>query len=113
MHRRGRARNWIASDGRRHPSDLQSLIAIQLGVTGALPFQIRLTLQRGTRRESEHVPDVYLRLAFAVVIGATIKSLAARSSRREHADRCDDGPARLVSTPAPGVVTAAIRGKDP
>ena len=93
---------------------LQSLIAIQLGVTGALPFQIRLTPQRGTRRESEHVPDIYLRLAFAVVIGATIfKSLAARSSRREHADRCGDGPARLVSTPAPGVVTAAIRGKDP
>jgi len=93
---------------------LQSLIAIQLGVTGALHFQIRLTPQRGTRRESEHVPDIYLRLAFAVVIGATIfKSLAARSSRREHADRSDDGPARLVSTPAPGVVTAAIRGKDP
>ena len=93
---------------------LRSVIAIQLGVTPALLFQIRLNPQRGTRRESEHVPDIYLRLAFAVVIGATIfKSLAARSSRREHADRRDHGPARLVSTPAPGVVTAAIRGKDP
>ena len=93
---------------------LQSLIAIQLGVTGALHFQIRLTPQRGTRRESEHVPDIYLRLAFAVVIGATLfKSWAARSSRREHADRRDDGPARLVSTPAPWVVGAATRGKDP
>jgi hypothetical protein len=93
---------------------LQSLIAIQLGVTGALPFQIRLTPQRGTRRESEHVPDVYLRLAFAVVIGATLfKSLSARSSRRDHAGRRDFEPASLVSTPAPGVVTAAIRGKDP
>ena len=93
---------------------LQSVIAIQLGVTAALPLQIRLTPQRGTRREGEHFPDVYLRLAFAVVIGVTLfKSLAARSSRREHADRRDDGPARLVSTPAPGVVTAAIRGKDP
>jgi hypothetical protein len=93
---------------------LQSVIAIQLGVTAALPLQIRLTPRRGTRREGEHFPDVYLRLAFALVIGATLfKSLAARSSRREHADRRDDGPARLVSTPAPGVVTAATRGKDP
>ena len=93
---------------------LRSVIAIQLGVTAALPFQIRLTPQRGTRREGEHVPDVYLRLAlFALVIAATLfKSLVARSSRREHADRRDDGPARLVSTPAPGV-TAATRGKEP
>jgi len=93
---------------------LRSVIAIQLGVTPALLFQIRLTPQRGTRREGEHLPDVYRRLAFAVVIVATLfKSLAAHSSRREHADRRDDGPARLVPTPAPGVVGAATRGKDP
>jgi hypothetical protein len=93
---------------------LQSVIAIQLGVTAALPFQTRLTSQSGTRREGEHFPDVDLRLAFAVVIGATLfKSLATRCSRREHADGRDDGPARLVSTPAPGGVTAATRGKDP
>ena len=93
---------------------LQSVIAIQLGVTAALPFQIRLTPQLGTRRGGEHVPDVDLRLAFAVVIGATLfKSLSACSSRCEHADRRDDEPARFVSTPAPGVVTAATRGKDP
>ena len=93
---------------------LRSVIAIQLEVTPALLFQIRPTPQHGTRREGEHLPDVYLRLALAVVIGATLfKSWAARSSRREHADRRDDGPARLVSTPAPGVVGAATRGKDP
>jgi hypothetical protein len=93
---------------------LRSVIACQLEVTDALLLQIRLTPQRGTRREGEQLPDVYLRLAFAVVIGATLfKSLAARSSRREHADRRDDGPAHLVSTLAPGVVTAARRGKDP
>ena len=93
---------------------LQSLIAIQLGVTATLPFQIRLTPQRGARREGEHLPDVYLRLAFAVVIGATLfKSLAARSPRREHPDCRKDEPVRLVSTPAPGVVTAATRAKDP
>ena len=93
---------------------LRSVIAIQLGVTPVLLFQIRLTPQRGTRREGEHLPDVYLRLAFAVVIAATLfKSLVARSSRREHADRREDGPARLVSTPAPWDVTAAIRGKEP
>ena len=77
---------------------LQSVIAIQLGVTAALPFQIRLTPQRGTRRESEHVPDIYLRLAFAVVIGATIfKSLAARSSRRELLS----APSRVRGDPRP------------
>jgi hypothetical protein len=83
---------------------LQSVIAIQ----------IRLTPQRGTRRGGEHVPEVYLRLAFAVVIGATLfKSLSARSSRRDDAGRRDDEPARLVPTPAPRVVTAATRAKDP
>ena len=92
---------------------LQSVIAIHLGVTAALPLQIRLTPQRGTRREGENYPDVYLCLAFVVVIGATLfKSLADSSPRRENADR-RDGPARLVFTPAPGVVTAATRGKDP
>jgi hypothetical protein len=91
-----------------------SVIAIQLRVTAALPFQIRLTPQPGTGRGGEHVPDVYLRLAFAVVIGATLfKSLSACSSRREYADRREDERARFVSTPAPGVVTAATRGKDP
>ena len=93
---------------------LQSVIAIQLGVTAALPFQIRLTPQPGTRLGGEHVPDVDLRLAFAVIIGATLfKSLSACSSRRERADRRGDEPARLVSAPAPGVVTAATRAKDP
>lgn len=91
---------------------VQSVIAIQLGVTAALPF--RLTPQPGTGRGGEHVPDVYLRLAFAVVISATLfKLLSACPSRREYADRREDERARFVSTPAPGVVTAATRGKDP
>jgi len=76
---------------------LQSVIAIQLGVTAALPLQIRLTPQRGTRREGEHFPDVYRRLAFAVVIGATLfKSLAARSTARAcRASRSLAGPSRF------------------
>ena len=93
---------------------LRYVIAIQLGFTAALPLQIRLTPRRGNRRQGQHVPDAYLRLAFAVVIGATLfKSMAARSPRREHAHPGDREPARLVSTPAPGVVTAAARAKDP
>jgi hypothetical protein len=57
----------------------QSIIAIELAVTGALLFQIRFFVPRGeTEREGEHLPDPRLRLLLAVIIGATVfGSLAA------------------------------------
>jgi hypothetical protein len=48
----------------------QSVIAIELGVAGALLFQIRFFAPRG--EEDERLPDARLRLALAVVLGATI-----------------------------------------
>ena len=56
----------------------QSVIAIELAVTGALLFQIRyFTLGRGSQ-EDERLPDALLRLALAVVLAATLfGSLAA------------------------------------
>ena len=92
---------------------LQSLIASELGVTAAL--QSGFTTRHATPREDECLPDVYLRLALTVVVGATLfRSLAAHAPRRapERAGRRDDPLARPVPTPAPGVVTPAIRGKD-
>jgi len=99
-----------------HAQSLQSLIASELGVTAALFFESGFTTRHAPPREDEHLPDVYLRLALAVVVGVTLfKSLAAHAPRRapERAGRRDDPLARRVPTPAPGVVTAATRGKDP
>ena len=49
----------------------QSVIAIELGVTGALLFQIRYFAPRKNQAE-EDLPDPMLRLAVAVVLGATL-----------------------------------------
>lgn len=51
----------------------QSLIAIQLAVSGALLFQVRYFSPREeTRREDERLPSATLRLAVAVLLGATL-----------------------------------------
>jgi len=51
----------------------QSVIAIQLAVTGALLFQVRYFSPREkTTREDERLPSATLRLAVAVVLGATL-----------------------------------------
>jgi hypothetical protein len=51
----------------------QSVIAIELAVTGALLWQMRFFESRdATRRESEGLPDSRLRLALALVLGATL-----------------------------------------
>ena len=96
---------------------LQSLIASELGVTAApLFFQSGFTTRHASPREDECLPDVYLRLALTVVVGAILfRSLSAHAPRRapERAGRRDDPLARPVPTPAPGVVPPAIRGKDP
>jgi hypothetical protein len=49
----------------------QSVIAIELAVTGALLFQIRYFAPRRNQAE-EDLPDPLLRLAVAVVLGATL-----------------------------------------
>jgi Kef-type K+ transport system membrane component KefB len=51
----------------------QSVIAIQLAVTGALLFQVRYFSPREkTWREDDRLPSATLRLAVAVVLGATL-----------------------------------------
>jgi hypothetical protein len=51
----------------------QSVIAVELAVTGALLFQIRYFAPRGSEQEYQRdLPDPRLRLAFAVVLGATL-----------------------------------------
>ena len=51
----------------------QSVIAVELAVTGALLFQIRYFAPRGTGEDDQKdLPDPRLRLAFAVVLGATL-----------------------------------------
>jgi hypothetical protein len=51
----------------------QSVIAIELGVTGALLFQIRYFAPRSASQpEDEDLPSASLRLAIAVVLGATL-----------------------------------------
>lgn len=51
----------------------QSVIAIELAVTGALLFQINYFSSRTRpRREDEGLPSATLRLAVAVVLGATL-----------------------------------------
>lgn len=43
----------------------QSVIAIELGVTGALLFQIRFFAPRGSQQGDRQLPDARLRLALA------------------------------------------------
>jgi hypothetical protein len=51
----------------------QSVIAIELAVTGALLWQIRYFESKDSRRrESEPLPDSRLRLGLALVLGATV-----------------------------------------
>jgi hypothetical protein len=51
----------------------QSVIAIELAVTGALLWQMRFFEPRdATRREDERLPDSRLRLGVALVLGATV-----------------------------------------
>jgi hypothetical protein len=51
----------------------QSVIAIELAVTGALLWQIRFfESESQARPEGEHLPDPRLRLGLALVLGATL-----------------------------------------
>ena len=50
----------------------QSVIAIELAVAGALLFQIRYFAPRATADDDRRPPPPWLRLAMAVVLGATI-----------------------------------------
>ncbi len=51
----------------------QSVIAIELAVTGALLWQMRFFESRSsTRRDGERLPDSRLRLGLALVLGATL-----------------------------------------
>jgi hypothetical protein len=51
----------------------QSVIAIELAVTGALLWQIRYFETRDTtQQDSKRVPDARLRLGLALVLGATL-----------------------------------------
>jgi hypothetical protein len=50
----------------------QSVIAIELAVSGALLWQIRFFESSTARREGEPLPDARLRIALALVLGATV-----------------------------------------
>ena len=51
----------------------QSVIAIELAVTGALLWQIRFFESKDVpRRQNERLPDSRLRLGLALVLGATV-----------------------------------------
>jgi len=51
----------------------QSVIAVELAVTGALLWQMRFFESRdATRQESERLPDSRLRLGLALVLGTTL-----------------------------------------
>jgi hypothetical protein len=50
----------------------QSIIAMELGIAGALLFQIRYFAPRGTEAGDRDLPDPRLRLVMAVVLGATL-----------------------------------------
>jgi hypothetical protein len=50
----------------------QSVIAIELAVTGALLWQMRFFESKDARRENERLPDPRLRLGLALVLGATL-----------------------------------------
>jgi hypothetical protein len=50
----------------------QSVIAIELALTGALLWQMRYFESSTTRRAGEPLPDARLRVALALVLGATL-----------------------------------------
>jgi heme/copper-type cytochrome/quinol oxidase subunit 4 len=50
----------------------QSVIAIELAVSGALLWQIRFFESSAPRREGEPLPDARLRVGLALVLGATV-----------------------------------------
>jgi hypothetical protein len=50
----------------------QSVIAIELAVSGALFWQMRFFESSTARREVEALPDARLRVALALVLGATL-----------------------------------------
>jgi hypothetical protein len=50
----------------------QSVIAIELAVSGALLWQMRFFDSGKDRREGEALPDARLRVALALVLGATV-----------------------------------------
>jgi hypothetical protein len=50
----------------------QSVITIELAVTGALLWQMRYFEPRDRRRGNGRLPDARLRLALALVLGATL-----------------------------------------
>ena len=50
----------------------QSVIAIELAVTGALLWQMRYFESSTARREGRPLPDARLRVALALVLGATV-----------------------------------------
>ena len=50
----------------------QSVIAIELAVSGALLWQMRFFESDSARREGEPPPDARLRLGLALVLGATV-----------------------------------------
>jgi hypothetical protein len=50
----------------------QSVIAIELAVSGALLWQMRFFESSTTRREAASLPDARLRVALALVLGATL-----------------------------------------
>jgi predicted MFS family arabinose efflux permease len=51
----------------------QSVIAVELAVTGALLWQIRFFESSDTaRRDTDRLPDARLRLGMALVLGATV-----------------------------------------
>jgi hypothetical protein len=50
----------------------QSVIAIEVAVTGALLWQIRFFESKDRRPVGEHLPDARLRAGMALVLGATV-----------------------------------------
>jgi hypothetical protein len=50
----------------------QAVIAIELAVSGALLWQMRFFESSTARREGEALPDARLRVALALVLGATL-----------------------------------------
>jgi hypothetical protein len=50
----------------------QSVIAIELAVSGALLWQMRFFESSTARREGKPLPDARLRVALALVLGATL-----------------------------------------
>jgi hypothetical protein len=50
----------------------QSVIAIELAVSGALLWQMRFFESRTARRAGESLPDARLRVSLALVLGATL-----------------------------------------